>query len=60
MKRILLAFFFIQTLSAVQAQINPAGSYDSCGAAITLTVNASCTPSGQTYQTTNASKSPQT
>jgi hypothetical protein len=41
------------------AQVNPVGSYDSCGAAITLTVNNSCNTGSQTYTTTGATKSPQ-
>lgn len=43
----------------VNAQINPVGSYDSCGAALNLDVNATCITGGQTYMTTGATKSPQ-
>lgn len=43
----------------VKAQVSPVGSYDSCGAAINLTVNATCVTGSQTYMTTGATKSPQ-
>lgn len=42
-----------------KAQISPVGSYDSCGAAIDLTVNATCVTGGNTYTTTGATTSPQ-
>lgn len=55
----LLALLFTLLLNQVKAQLNPVGSYDSCGAAIDLSVNTTCITGSQTYTTTGATKSPQ-
>ncbi len=60
MKINLLIIVFLFGITKAYTQISPVGSYDSCGAAITLTVNTTCVPGVNTYTTTGATKSPQT
>ncbi|MFY8004858.1 MAG: hypothetical protein ACOVNR_08435, partial [Chitinophagaceae bacterium] len=59
MKYIFTLFICIILSNPIIAQLNPVGSYDSCGAAINLTVNATCITGSQTYTTVGSSKSPQ-
>lgn len=61
MKRFLLSLATLFLLVIVgNAQLDPVNSYDSCGAAIPLTVNATCITGTATYMTVGATRSPQT